>query len=284
MTFGGLIKMGNDLKKLYEDYYGFPIDKDITNNGIRKNRFTNGTIEGERENAFKWDQLIRVFYDIEHDSLWNHKIIDIGCGNGQDLRKMIELGAKPRNCYGVDIIKSAIDYAVKNSPPDINYHVGMVNDLECKNSTFDTIFCFNIITSYAQNDYIYSLCKELRRIIKDTGVLFIIANIDNKSCISTPVSEGISTRNFTMDEIAKLFSSFDIKMKVSCSLRQFTQELPGVNEKDFERLYEQLLRFGNYSPIPAEYVGRELKYLLRLMLTRLELADSNRSILVLRPK
>ncbi|PAJ72190.1 hypothetical protein CJF42_22480 [Pseudoalteromonas sp. NBT06-2] len=36
----------------------------------------------------------------------NLTVLDVGCGNGYILREMINLGAKPENCLGIDLYQS----------------------------------------------------------------------------------------------------------------------------------------------------------------------------------
>lgn len=73
-------------------------------------------------------------------------IIDLGCGNGDILRKIADLGRK--NGYkfqllGIDANQATIDYAIKLSAkyPEITYRKEDVLSKEFENNTYDIALC-----------------------------------------------------------------------------------------------------------------------------------------------
>src|SRR5438309_1656491 len=44
------------------------------------------------------------------------KILDVGCGNGDKLRRFLEYGAFPTNCSGIDLMAQRIEHAQRLHP------------------------------------------------------------------------------------------------------------------------------------------------------------------------
>lgn len=105
----------------------------------------------------------------------NIKILDYGCGLGQ----LVELGTKMLlNIYGVDTFETYYESWKKNIPKEISEKISKIenNKTKYKDNTFDYIVS-NHVFEHIKNPL--QSFKEISRILKPDGVLFII--FPNKS-------------------------------------------------------------------------------------------------------
>lgn len=116
--------------------------------------------------ATKPDKHVIDFLDFYK---FTHKIraLDSGCGHGKNSKHMIKIGY---NVFGIDISKSAVNYAQKNNPGG-NFSVQDVKKLNFKNSSFDVIIdggCFHVNPPLFRG----AILAEYDRILKKSGKLF----------------------------------------------------------------------------------------------------------------
>ena len=102
----------------------------------------------------------------------NINILDAGCGEGYFLSRLKEaiyanksnsILSKQYNFFGVDISKSAVNYAVKRDKK-INFIVSSNFNLPIMPNTMDVI-----IRNFAPSD-----TAELKRVLKDNGRLVVV--------------------------------------------------------------------------------------------------------------
>lgn len=101
------------------------------------------------------------------------KILDIGCGIGLFLKIAREKGW---DTYGVDVSCKDIEYAKRNY--NLNVFKGTIEDANYPNDFFDVITMWDFIEHITDP---LSCLKEVRRILKNDGMLFILTgNIESK--------------------------------------------------------------------------------------------------------
>lgn len=208
------------LKEKLGAYYTNP-NVELYGNIILKDEMSYLLPVREYDNFFKWCKIIQMLFSMGLTKLGKYKILDAGCGNGQDLRKLIEMGAEPENCYGIDFMEDAIKYAQRKSPATATFKTCNLMESGFENNFFDLILLFNTITNLS-DAVITELNSEIRRIIKPDGVLLLMCVLEEKSVLSTGIFD-IPARHFTEDEIKKLLSSFDVFRVMNASA---VMELP----------------------------------------------------------
>lgn len=168
----------NSLSQKWEEMYkheknGMNYGGDF-NDGILKEPISVNQIVRFNSNVLKWNQLLNILGQHNYRNLEAYKILDIGCGNGRDLRMFCEFGGSPQNCYGIDFVKSAIDYAKENSPKAMHYSHGDFFENKYADNKFTIIFLFNTLANIIEDDEILRLQKEINRILEWNGLLFVI--------------------------------------------------------------------------------------------------------------
>ena len=152
----------------------------------------------------EWE-IIRMLKKHKITFLKNTRILDVGCGIGNELRSFIKYGASPENLFGIDMVESRINKAKKLSP-NINYKCQDASLLPYKDEDFDIITQFTVFTSILDTDMKTQIAKEILRVLKSNGIIiwydFHINNPRNKN-----------TRRINKKELCLLFPNCDINLK-----------------------------------------------------------------------
>jgi ubiquinone/menaquinone biosynthesis C-methylase UbiE len=147
--------------------------------------------------------LLRFFRDIGLDTLRGLRVLDVGCGSGGHLRRLVDYGAEPANCYGIDPCSKSIA-AARELNPNISFVEGSAAQLPFHDNDFDLIFQFTVLTSVLDAGIRNSIAAEVRRVLRPGGYFiwydFAFSNPRN------PNVRGISRR-----EISELLSGFRLK-------------------------------------------------------------------------
>lgn len=99
------------------------------------------------------------------------RILDVGCGDGRWLRRMVELDAKPEDVVGVDVSDLRFDIARKKNPL-IKLVKGDGVTLPFEDGTFDLVtefVCFSHIPSCELRRHV---AGEISRVLKPGGHIF----------------------------------------------------------------------------------------------------------------
>ena len=100
-------------------------------------------------------------------NLKREKILDVGCGDGIDLKK---ISKKDVFVYGIDPSEKFIKMAQKNNPSG-SFRVGVGESLPYADALFDYV-----ISKYAlqTSPNVQKVFKEIARVIKPGGIIFMV--------------------------------------------------------------------------------------------------------------
>ena len=112
-------------------------------------------------------------------------VLDIACGEGYGSNLLANSATQ---VIGIDIDESVVKKANKKyKKNNINFETGSINAIPIEDNRFDLITCFETIEHV--DDHIASI-KELKRVLKDTGILLISSpdklNFSDKSGYKNP--------------------------------------------------------------------------------------------------
>lgn len=114
------------------------------------------------------DVLLRFFREIGLNSLKSLRILDIGCGSGGHLRRMVDYGAEPGNCFGIDPCSKSV-VAGRELNPDITLLQGSAEHLPFSNNDFDLVFQFTVFTSILDPEVRKAIAAEIFRVLRPGG-------------------------------------------------------------------------------------------------------------------
>ena len=137
--------------------------------------------------------------------LSNKKILEIGCGKGNVLRDFISYGARPENCYGIDLLPDRIEEAVRLSP-NINFRCCSAENIAFRDGELDMALVFTVFTSILDMPMKKRIAHEILRILKPGGVIiWYDYHMDNPS---NPDVRGVKKK-----EIYGLFPGCEIHLR-----------------------------------------------------------------------
>ncbi len=109
------------------------------------------------------------------------KILDVGCGYGRILGQLYNDGYC--NLIGVDFSSKMISRG-KEQYPYLDLRVKAEKNLEFEDNTFDAVILFAVLTCIVEDAEQVQLLKEIERVLKPGGVIYIndfILNEDQRN-------------------------------------------------------------------------------------------------------
>lgn len=108
-------------------------------------------------------------------------VLDVGCGYGRSLNEL-HLNGFTR-LYGIDFSEKMIERA-KSQYPFLNLKVQGNKNINFPDNTFDAVLLFAVLTCIPQNTNQLHLIKEIKRVLKPGGIIYIndfLLNTDERN-------------------------------------------------------------------------------------------------------
>lgn len=137
--------------------------------------------------------------------LENKKILDIGCGRGNELRNLVRYGAAPENLYGFDLLPDRIE-AARALSPNIDFRCGNAVALPYEHESFDLVMQMTVFTSILEGNMKQQVAAEMIRVLKPNGIiLWYDYHMNNP--------KNPDVRGVRKEEIYRLFPDCDIYLR-----------------------------------------------------------------------
>lgn len=94
----------------------------------------------------------------------NIKILDVGCGTGQLMKELKDVG----EIYGIDFSVHAIDFCRKRGLVEVKQ--GSATSIPYGDNSFDVILALDLL-EHVEDDH--EAIKEMKRVVKDKGIFII---------------------------------------------------------------------------------------------------------------
>lgn len=160
---------------------------------------------------YEWSNPAYVFamHDLERgvlaalrrSGLWPlgaKRILDVGCGTGYWLRRLVAWGAQPRHTAGIDLLHQRVFDAAKVSPRHTGLSCGSGVYLPFRSASFDLVLQFTVFTSILDSDFRRRVADEMVRVLKPDGSVLWY-----DFCVGNPRNPDV--RPVKADEIRRLF-------------------------------------------------------------------------------
>ncbi|MDE2890394.1 MAG: class I SAM-dependent methyltransferase [Gemmatimonadota bacterium] len=132
----------------------------------------------KREGDLDWGGLwIDPFVDTLAESICS-KVLDLGCGSGNDVRRLAELGFQ---VTGLDFSKIALDIARSKRNPRAGYvRADMGRGLPFLKRCFDAVFS-NVALHMFDDMITRAVIQEVKRILRPSGIfIFHVNSVDDR--------------------------------------------------------------------------------------------------------
>lgn len=169
----------------------------------RESYFDRGCLFMMHEQERKMLDLLKLS---GRDELQNQKILEVGCGTGGILRKIIRWGAHPENVFGLDLVPENIERARRLSPGAVSLACGNAADIPHPDAAFDIVVQVTVFSSILNPGLKQQIAREMRRVLKPDGAIlwldFFVNNPRNRE-----------VRGVGRKEICSLFPDCDIALR-----------------------------------------------------------------------
>jgi ubiquinone/menaquinone biosynthesis C-methylase UbiE len=129
--------------------------------------------------------------------LYDKKVLEVGCGQGQWLREFIKWGACPDNMTGIDLLPDRVTKARQLCPQGVEIQCGSAERLAFPNASFDLVLQFTVFSSILDLKMKQMLACEMLRVLKEGGLILWYDFYINPW--------NLDTRGMRRNEIAQLF-------------------------------------------------------------------------------
>lgn len=93
----------------------------------------------------------------------NSPILDLGCGYGRSLDKLVEAGYS--NLFGIDYSQKMIELAKEHLPKFVDFRVASASELPYEDESFKGVILFSILTCIIDPNIEHKVFAEVRRIL-----------------------------------------------------------------------------------------------------------------------
>lgn len=132
------------------------------------------------------------------------RVLDVGCGAGSELMRLVIYGASPENLYGIDILEDHISAAWRKHPK-INWGVANAEAIPFPAESFDIVMQFTVFSSILDEGMKSRIAAEMLRVLRKDGLIIWYDYWIN------PVNR--DAKGVTGREIKKLFPGCRIKIR-----------------------------------------------------------------------
>lgn len=111
--------------------------------------------------------------------LTDKRVLEVGCGEGANLRRLVEYGARPENLAGVDLLEDRIQRA-RGLSPRVDLRCGNAEELPYEDGSFDMVMQLTVFTSILDEGMKANVARQMLRVLKPGGhILWYDFHISN---------------------------------------------------------------------------------------------------------
>jgi len=98
------------------------------------------------------------------------RVLEVGCGSGGELARLLDMGAEASRLVGVDILADRIE-AGHALHPDLDLRAMNAERLDLQDSEFDLVMAITLFSSILDRDMARRVAQEITRVLKPGGRL-----------------------------------------------------------------------------------------------------------------
>lgn len=202
--------------RFYDSSAGEQRKRDEANPGVRRNT------------DIRWAVLNRVLSELVLPP--GPRLLDVGCGAGEDLRRIaVEFAGLRPSLHGVDLLPDRIARA-REAVPGGTFQVGGAEHLPYDDGHFDVVIAATVFSSMLDDELARAVACEMRRVTSKTGVIL---------CYDTryPNPWNQHTRAMNRRRLQRLFCGARIRLCSLTLLPPLARRLGGLVELAYPPLH-----------------------------------------------
>lgn len=144
-------------------------------------------------------------------------VLEIGCGTGTNLQRMVSYGAQSKRAVGVDLIEGRLSEA-RRLHPDLGFVLANAEQLPFPPHQFDLVLLYTVLTSILDPTMTKNVVNETARVLSPGGVvLWYDFRYDNP--------RNRQVRGINLSEIHNLFQGWSITAETATVLPPLVRRL-----------------------------------------------------------
>jgi ubiquinone/menaquinone biosynthesis C-methylase UbiE len=184
--------------------------------------------------------------------LSDSRILDVGCGDGSFLRRLVSWGADPKLLSGVDLLEDRVA-AARRIEPCLDVRLSDATALPFEDASFDVVTQLTVFSSILDDEMRRAVAREMARVLRPGG---LVVSYDFRVA-----RDRRNTRPLRAAELAALFPGFSVDGRRVTLIPPLTRALAGRSWLLCELLEaipllrtHELVLLGK--PQPADRAGR----------------------------
>ncbi|KST63639.1 class I SAM-dependent methyltransferase [Mastigocoleus testarum] len=122
----------------------------------------------------------------------NKRVLEIGCGYGDNLLQLLTLGFQPENLVGNELLEERAFYAQRLLPAATQILVGDASVLNLPKESFDVVLQATVFTSILNDSFQQKLANHMWSMVRPGGGIlwfdFVFNNPSNSDIRGVPIS------------------------------------------------------------------------------------------------
>lgn len=100
--------------------------------------------------------------------LTERRLLDVGCGSGARLAIFQDMGARPSNLVGIDLIPERVN-AARDRHPEITFKLANAESLPFADNSFELVAVFTVFSSILNRQMAANVSREISRVLNAGG-------------------------------------------------------------------------------------------------------------------
>jgi ubiquinone/menaquinone biosynthesis C-methylase UbiE len=133
------------------------------------------------------------------------RILDVGCGTGYWLHRLIAWGAQPQRAAGIDLQRDRVGHAARICPRHVGLSCGSALALPFRPASFDLVLQLMVFTSILDRTVRRCVAEEMVRVLAPNGAILWY-----DFCVPNPRNPDVRPVNAA--EIRRLFPGCSVEL------------------------------------------------------------------------
>jgi ubiquinone/menaquinone biosynthesis C-methylase UbiE len=113
--------------------------------------------------------MLRLFADLGHADLSTLRLMEVGCGSGNNLLEFLRMGFAPQHLSGVELLPDRYQLARDALPASLNLTLGDALALNLPDQSQDIVFVSTVFSSLLDDSFQQRLADAMWRWVKPGG-------------------------------------------------------------------------------------------------------------------